>query len=63
MIEDTTTTGAAFVESIVVMREAGFKTLQAISLVDRSEGVVEKKMADLGLSYTAIVTTDELVQE
>lgn len=61
VLEDTTTTGAAFVESIVVMREAGFIVSQAISLVDRSDGVVEKRMAELGIPYVALITPDELV--
>ncbi len=60
VLEDTTTTGSAFIESIVVMQNAGYPVVQAISLVDRSDGVVAKKMAGLGIPYIPLIVPDEL---
>jgi orotate phosphoribosyltransferase len=61
VLEDTTTTGTAFIESILVMQEAGHEVMQAISVADRSNGIVAKKMAELGIPYVALVTPEDLL--
>ena len=52
VLEDTTTTGSAIVEAVEIA--------QAVSLVDRSDGRVAARMAELGIPYTALVTPRDL---
>ncbi len=47
IVEDVTTTGGSLLEAIVAAREAGLDVVQAITVVDRQEGV-----ADLLASWT-----------
>ena len=54
LVEDTTTTGGAFFEALDASLEAGLVVAQAICLVDRSAGVVERGMADQGIPYQAV---------
>ncbi len=61
VLEDTTTTGAAFIESIIVMQNAGFPVVQAISVADRSNGSVAKRMQELEIPYVALVTPEDLL--
>lgn len=60
MIEDTTTTGGAFFEAMDVAEASGLEIAQAISLVDRSEGQVGRRMTDRGVPYIALVGADLL---
>jgi orotate phosphoribosyltransferase len=59
-LEDTTTTGAALVEAIEALRDAGVSVMKAVSLVDRSGGATAKRVKALGIPYVAIVTPREL---
>jgi orotate phosphoribosyltransferase len=59
-LEDTTTTGAALVEAIEALRDAGVSVMKAVSLVDRSGGATAKRVEALGIPYVAIVTPREL---
>ncbi len=61
VVEDTTTTGGALVEAILVMQNAGHVVTQAIAVADRSSGEVSKIMADLGIPYVALVTPEDLL--
>jgi orotate phosphoribosyltransferase len=61
VLEDTTSTGGAFVEAIKVMQNAGYQVVQAIAVVDRSTGEVSKIMSDLGIPYVALVTPEDLL--
>lgn len=61
VLEDTTTTGSAFLESIVVMENAGFRVVQAIAIADRSNGVVAKRMDEHGIPYVALITPEDLL--
>ncbi len=61
VLEDTTSTGGAFVEAIKVMQNAGYEVVQAIAVVDRSTGEVPKIMSDLGIPYVALVTPEDLL--
>ena len=61
VLEDTTTTGSALTEAILVMQNGGFDVTQAISIADRSEGAVAAQMSDLGIAYTALVTPEDLL--
>ena len=60
VVEDTTTTGSALVESIEVLRDAGIEVAQAVTLVDRSDGAVAARLADLDIPFSSIVTPAEL---
>jgi orotate phosphoribosyltransferase len=60
VIDDTTTTGSALVESIEVLRDAGIEVAQAVALVDRSDGAVALRLSDLAIPYVAIVTPADL---
>jgi orotate phosphoribosyltransferase len=60
VVEDTTTTGSALAEAIEVLESEGVTILAALSLVDRSIGVVAERMAQAGVAYDAIVTPLDL---
>ncbi|NNC92851.1 MAG: orotate phosphoribosyltransferase [Acidimicrobiia bacterium] len=61
IVEDTTTTGAAFIESVIVMQHGGFSVVQAIAVADRSNGVVAGKMRELEIPYISLVTPEDLL--
>jgi orotate phosphoribosyltransferase len=56
VLEDTTTTGGALIEAVEVARHEGLEIVSALSLVDRSGGIVAGRLADLGIAYTALIT-------
>lgn len=60
VLEDTTTTGKAFLEAVEVALSSGLEVVQAISLFDRSGGTVERLMADRALPYTPLVFPADL---
>ncbi len=60
ILEDTTTTGSAAVEAARYLLDEGFEVVQAIALVDRSEGKAEANFAALGIPHVALVTAAEL---
>ncbi len=60
VVEDTTTTGAAMLEAIAVLRDAGIEVVAAIALVDRSGGAVAAKLASVGIDYAVVVTPADL---
>ena len=59
-LDDTVSTGGALLESIEVMAEAGLRVVQAICLVDRSGGEAERRCADRGVPFLAVVTPHDL---
>jgi len=60
VVEDTTTTGRAFLEAIDVAESAGLVVVQAISLFDRSGGTVGTSMASRSIPYVALVLPEDL---
>lgn len=60
VLEDTTTTGSAAVEAARYLLDEGFRVLQAIALVDRSDGRAREAFAALGIEHEAIVTPEDL---
>lgn len=60
VLEDTTTTGRAFLEAVKVAETSGLVVVQAISLFDRSGGTVESLMASRSLPYVALVLPADL---
>jgi orotate phosphoribosyltransferase len=60
MLEDTTTTGGALLESLDVALAAGLRIVDVISLVDRSGGRVASLVQARGLAYRSVVTPSML---
>lgn len=60
VLEDTTTTGEAFLEAIDVVLEHGLVVVQAIALFDRSGGTVGAEMTRRDLPYRALATPSDL---
>lgn len=60
ILEDTTTTGGAAVEAAVYMLDEGFQIMQAIALVDRSDGLARANFAAIDIPQTALVTPADL---
>ena len=60
VVEDTTTTGAALLESIDVLDAAGAHVEVAVAVVDRSGGSVAAQLAERGIPYVALVTPADL---
>ncbi len=60
VVEDTTTTGGALVEAISVVADHGLVVVQAMALVDRSDGAVAERMEAAGLPYTALLRPADL---
>lgn len=60
VVEDTTTTGGALLEAVDVLIAAGLVVVQAVVLVDRSEGQVNSKIAQLGIPFLALIQPSDL---
>lgn len=60
VIDDTVTTGGALVEAIEVVRAEGIQVVEAVTLVDRSQGAVQARMDLLGIPYRALVVPSDL---
>jgi orotate phosphoribosyltransferase len=59
-LEDTTTTGSALMEAIDVLVESGVTVAKAVALVDRSNGVTQRRVEARGIEYVALVTPNDL---
>jgi orotate phosphoribosyltransferase len=60
IVEDTTTTGGAAAEASEAATAAGLRVVQAIALVDRSEGRAAEAFAALSIPYLALVVPADL---
>jgi orotate phosphoribosyltransferase len=60
VLEDTTTTGGAAVEAARYLLDEGFEVVQAIALVDRSEGRAAENFAALGIDHVSLVVPADL---
>jgi orotate phosphoribosyltransferase len=60
VLEDTTTTGGALLEAIQVASGEGLAVVQAVSIVDRSDGRVAGRLAAAGIPYTALAVPSDL---
>jgi len=60
LVDDTITTGGAFIDASDALTEAGVTVVQAIAVVDRSGGVVERRLAERGIPFTAVVVPADL---
>lgn len=60
VLDDTVTTGGAMFESIDTLTAAGIEVVQAVSLVDRSDGEVKREADRRRLLYTALISPADL---
>jgi orotate phosphoribosyltransferase len=60
VLEDTTTTGGALLEAVEVIVSAGIDVVQAIVLVDRSEGAAAALLAARGIPLAVVATPADL---
>jgi len=60
ILEDTTTTGGAAVEAANYAISRDLDVVQAIALVDRSQGLARSKFAALGIPHVSLVTPADL---
>lgn len=60
VLEDTTTTGGAAVEAARYLLSEGFEIVQAIALVDRSDGAAQSNFAALGIPHVGLVVPSDL---
>lgn len=60
VLEDTTTTGNAFLEAVDVAIDHGLHVVQAIALFDRSGSTVKDRMAARSIPYVALATLPDL---
>ena len=60
ILEDTSTTGGAAVEAARCALEEGLKVVQAIALIDRSDGAAAANFSRLGIPHVALVTPTDL---
>lgn len=60
ILEDTTSTGGAMAEAVEVARASGLDVVEAVALIDRSGSGATERMAQLGVSYHAVITPGDL---
>ncbi len=60
VIDDTTTTGGAGIEAARYLLEQGYRIVQSVVLVDRSDGKAAANFAELGIEHIALVTPEDL---
>lgn len=60
VLEDTTTTGGAAIEAAECLLAEGYRIVQAIALVDRSEGRAAERFAALGIPHAGLVVPADL---
>jgi orotate phosphoribosyltransferase len=60
ILEDTTTTGSAALEATAVAEAEGLDVIQAVALVDRSEGQAAEAFAARDIPYIALITPSDL---
>ena len=63
VVEDTVTTGSAMLEAIEVLSKAGIEVVQAISVVDRSNGVAGGRIGQRGIPFVALLRPADLGME
>lgn len=60
VVEDTVTTGGSMASAVTALRAEGVQVIQAVVLVDRSEGVAAACLADLEVPLVALLTPEDL---
>ena len=60
ILEDTTTTGGAALEAAEAATAAGLRVIQAVALVDRSDGRAEEAFDEQSIPYRALLLPRDL---
>ncbi len=60
VVEDTVTTGGSMASAIAALQEEGIEVVQAIVLVDRSDGAAARLLGTMGVPLTALLTPADL---
>ena len=60
VVEDTITTGGALLEAVDVLEGEGIQVIQAITLVDRSDGVAARRIGQRGIPFVALLRPADL---
>ena len=60
VVEDTVTTGDALLEAVEVLTDAGIVVVQAISLVDRSQGGAARRIGGRGIPFVGLLSPLDL---
>ncbi|MDX2344233.1 MAG: orotate phosphoribosyltransferase [Acidimicrobiia bacterium] len=60
VVEDTVTTGGSMASAIEVLKEEGIEVVQAIVLVDRSDGAAARLLGALGVPLVSVLTPHDL---
>lgn len=60
ILEDTTTTGGAMAEAVTVARREGLEVVEVVALIDRSGGAAGRRMVELGVPYSSVITPADL---
>ena len=60
ILEDTTTTGGAALEAAAAAMAEGLEVVQAIALVDRSEGKAAREFEARGIAFAALAKPSDL---
>jgi orotate phosphoribosyltransferase len=60
VVEDTATTGGALLEAVDVLSSARIEVVQAVVLVDRSEGQLRQRLAEREIPLVSLVKPSDL---
>ncbi len=60
VVEDTVTTGGSMAAAVEALQEEGIVVVQAIVLVDRSEGAAARMLGELGVPLVSLLTAEDL---
>ena len=60
VVEDTVTTGGSMADAVSALQEEGVEVVQAIVLVDRSEGAAARLLDSIGVPLVALLTPTDL---
>ena len=60
VVEDTVSTGAAVLEAVGVLVDAGIEVVQVICLVDRSNGAAGRRIGERGIPFEALLRPADL---
>ncbi|MEA2003184.1 MAG: orotate phosphoribosyltransferase [Actinomycetota bacterium] len=60
VVEDTVTTGGSMAGAVKALQAEGVEVIQAIVLVDRSDGAASARLSDMGVPLIALLTSADL---
>jgi orotate phosphoribosyltransferase len=60
VVEDTVTTGRSMAAAVAALQEEGVEVIQAIVLVDRSDGEARRLLGELGVPLVSLLSAQDL---